>query len=294
MKNQIITTALIFTAVISNAQTIPNSGFENWSNAKGYYVPDAWGNLNDITSNASVFTCTKGTPGNPGTSYLKLTSKSVAGIGVVPGVAVSGALSSTTFKPVSGFAYSERPTALTGKWQYMGNSANDIGSITAYLTKWNSANKMRDTVGYVIQKLNGMVMSWANFSFPFTYKNQLVPDSCIIVLNASGAKPEANSYLYVDNLNFTLSTAGISNSPKNDFITVYPNPSCDLLTVDLSGLETRVFTFTIVDLQGRVVWNKKADSATVQSIPTGQLPDGTYIFEIETENGIIAKKFTKE
>ena len=44
----------------------------------------------------AVYTCVKGTPGNPGTSYLKLVSKTVAGFGVVPGVAVCGTINETS------------------------------------------------------------------------------------------------------------------------------------------------------------------------------------------------------
>ena len=89
--------ASFFLLLDSNAQTIPNGGFENWSMPNGYNVPDSWATLNDLTAPLTVYTCTKGTPGSPGASYLKLTSKSVAGIGVVPGVAVSGSLNSSSF-----------------------------------------------------------------------------------------------------------------------------------------------------------------------------------------------------
>ena len=44
----------------------------------------------------AVYTCVKGTPGNPGTSYLKLVSKTVTGFGVVPGVAVCGTINETS------------------------------------------------------------------------------------------------------------------------------------------------------------------------------------------------------
>ena len=74
IKIAISTTALLFAVATVNAQTIPNPGFESWSNPNGYNVPDGWGNLNGKTSSASVYTCIKGTPGNPGTSYLKLIS----------------------------------------------------------------------------------------------------------------------------------------------------------------------------------------------------------------------------
>lgn len=125
---------LIATLIDTKAQSIPNAGFEYWSNPNGYNVPDGWGNLNDKTSSTGVFTCLKGAPGNPGNAYLKLITKNIPGMGIVPGVAVSGKLDTISFAPVSGFPYTQRPTALTGKWQYMGNTANDVGYIKVILT----------------------------------------------------------------------------------------------------------------------------------------------------------------
>jgi hypothetical protein len=65
---------------------IPNNSFENWTTVGSYSMPDQWDNLNPSTTGAGIYTCTKGTPGNPGTGYLKLTSKTISGMGVVPGI----------------------------------------------------------------------------------------------------------------------------------------------------------------------------------------------------------------
>ena len=62
--------------------------------------------MNNMSSIASVYTAEKGTPGSPGTAYLKLTSKMV-GPAVMNGVAVSGVLDSMTMMPKSGFAFAQ-------------------------------------------------------------------------------------------------------------------------------------------------------------------------------------------
>lgn len=59
--------ALMFVTTISNAQ-IPNSSFEDWDNMGTYSNPVGWGTMNNMTSAASIFTATKATPGNPGSS----------------------------------------------------------------------------------------------------------------------------------------------------------------------------------------------------------------------------------
>ena len=118
-----------------------------------------------MTASMSTYTCLKGTPGNVGTAYIKLVSKNVTGMGIMPGIAVSGELDQNTLQPVSGFPFTSRPQNLTGKWQYMA-SGSDQGYIACVLTKWNSAMSMRDTVAFSYHPLTGMAMSWANFSIP--------------------------------------------------------------------------------------------------------------------------------
>lgn len=212
-------------------------------------------------------------------------------MGVMPGIAVSGLLDESTLLPISGFAYTQRPVALTGKWQYMGYS-NDIGSISAYLTKWNAALNKRDTIGSVFQSLTGMIMSWEDFSFPFVYTNSNTPDSCTIVLNSSGSVPVANSYLYVDNLAFTSSTAGIDQTKTGQF-SLYPNPSEDQVNLDLSGLKSTAKLIEIVDQQGKVMWSEMANLSLLQTIPTKQLSSNTYLLRIETADGTITQQFIK-
>lgn len=198
---KLVTLAIaIFSANLAIAQ-ITNPGFETWVASGNYNSPAGWGNLNALTSSKNVYTCVKGTPGSPGTAYLKLTSKTVSGMGVVPGVAVSGEIDPVTKKAKSGFAMAQRPTSLTGKWQHMAYGS-DNGFISVYLTRWNSTTASRDTIGSAKQNLGAMVMSWANFSIPITYNSISTPDSCIITLSASGAIPVNSSYLYVDNLAF--------------------------------------------------------------------------------------------
>ena len=68
---------LLIIAVVSfnftaSAQ-IPNNGFENWTTVGTYSNPDNWATLNSLTAPFSIYTATKGMPGSPGSSYLKLT-----------------------------------------------------------------------------------------------------------------------------------------------------------------------------------------------------------------------------
>lgn len=291
-KQTILAIALMFTAVISNAQTVPNGSFEAWSNPNGYLVPNDWETLNDMTSAAGVYTATRG--GTSSDYYLKLTSQNVPGMGVMPGIAVSGMLDMGNLTALSGFPFAYRPVAFTGKWQYMGNSGNDIGYVKVFLTKWNSTMNMRDTIGYVSQDLNGMVMSWSNFTLPFTYNSTDIPDSCIIALSASGPSPEAGSYLYVDNLSFSGIIAGVENTEITGTFRIFPNPANHEIQIDLSGLKSTAQQFEITDLTGRVIVTKQSNGSLLQTISISELPAGNYLLKITTAKGIVTQKISKQ
>lgn len=284
--------ALMFAAAISKAQTVPNGNFETWTNPNGYLVPSNWETLNSMTSSAGVYTATRG--GTSSDYYLKLISQNVSGMGVMPGIAVSGMLNMNNLSAMSGFSFAYRPLAFTGKWQFMGNSANDIGYIKVLLTKWNSSMQMRDTVGYVSQNLNGMQMSWANFSFPFTYNNANVPDSCIIILNSSGSNPEVGSYLYINNLGFSGTTTSVNDIQTTGTFKIFPNPANQQIQIDLSGLKSTAQQFEITDLAGRVVVTKESNGSLLQTISISQLAAGNYLLRITTPKGIVTEGISKQ
>lgn len=254
MKKVFSLFAAAFICGTSFAQ-IPNAGFENWTTTSGYDVPTDWDQLNALTDTVSVYTCTKGTPGNPGSSYIKLVSKTITGLGVAPGIACSGLLnvsSLASFAPKSGFANTARPVSLTGNWQYMAYGS-DQGYISVLLSKWNTATSTRDTVAYTKHVLPGMVMSWASFTIPLTYYTGDVPDSALIVLSASGNTPVNNSYLYVDNLAFTGTVpAGLGNITANAAsFTVYPNPANTVATIGYTAATGGTVQVVLTDIFGR-------------------------------------------
>lgn len=237
---------------------IPNGGFEDWTNTSGYDVPTGWDNTNVMTSRMSVYTCNKGTPGNPGASHIQLMSKTTTGITVVPGIAVCGVLDTTNFHARSGFAYTSRPTYLTGMWIYM-PFGSDHGHILVLLSRWNTALNKRDTIAIVDYQLPGMCMDWAPFSLPLAYQSAAAPDSATIVLAASSSFPVNGSFLQIDNLAFSDSVAtvpsGIANASANSALfLVYPNPATNGSTIvsynSVTGNDVQVL---ISDINGATV-----------------------------------------
>lgn len=281
MKTIVQLFTLLFFAGNLSAQ-IPNGGFESFTNMGSYDEPDSWGTMNSMTDLSTIYTATKGTPGSPGSSYLKLTSKTI-GPGVVNGVAVSGELDELTMKPISGFAYTDQPISFTGKWQHMIFGSSQ-GGITVVLTKWNTMTNKRDTVATANQTLSGMAMSWANFTIPFVYASTVVPDSCIIFMRASGSTPSNYDYLWVDNLAFSGSVVGIEdNELLIKSLSVYPNPTGEIMTVSFESSEAENVNLELVDITGKVVLSKNLgliQGKRNESISLEGVSAGTYILKL--------------
>ena len=270
---------------------IPNSGFESWTPVGAYENPDSWGTMNNLTASYDVFTATKGTPGNPGSSYLKLTSQTI-GADVINGIAVSGVLDSLTQQPKSGFAFSLRPQSFTGKWQHMIYGSSQ-GSLSVVLTRWNTGANSREIVATANHTLGGMVMSWGSFSINFTYQSGEFPDTCIIVLKSSGSAPSQNDYLWVDNLTFAGSVAGISENIENaSLLSAFPNPANN--EIELSF--TKAFSgsrLMITDMIGKTVYQQTISGKTFK-INTSDFANGLYLCNIINEYNvkITVAKFT--
>lgn len=289
MKKYIILIAAALLNYTGASAQIPNFSFENWTSMGAYNNPTGWGTMNNTTKALSVYTATKGTPGAAGAAYLKLTSMKV-GTAVVNGIAVSGILDSISMKPKSGFAYNQKPTALVGKWQYM---ASNAGSITIEFTRWNSTTKMRETIGSGSKTLTGMAMSWASFSIPITYTGVGAPDSCIIVLKASGTAPVADDYLWVDNLELTGAPTSIVKNDNANSYTLYPNPGNGIITLDFDIPNSKQTIIQLVDVTGKIILSEMVNLAagvSRKTLDVSELTKGCYFIKTICNETIETKK----
>jgi len=297
MKTILKSIALLFTSSTLLAQ-IPNSGFENWSAVSTYSVPDGWGTLNNTTALSGIFTVTKATPGSPGVSYMKITSKTI-GTAVVGGIAVSGVLDSMTMLPKSGFAFNQRPASLTGKNQYMIYGSSP-GSLSVTLTRWDSGTNSRVIVasGNITHSPSAMAMSWANFTIPLTYADGNNPDSCIIVLKASGSAPTNLDYLWVDNLAFTGTVTGLTTQESVlSNVNVFPNPSADLINVTLNLKSEQKVSLELVDVTGKLIVSKDLgllQGESNHSLNSNGITKGIYFVKVVSDKGTETKKIIIE
>ncbi len=265
---------------ISVLGQIPNFSFENWTNNGTYDTPDNWSTLNSTTSVNSIYTATKGTPGNPGSSYLKLTSKMING-SVVNAVATSA------------FQFTDQPKSFVGNYQYMSVYP---GSINITLTNWNALLNKRDTIGYIKQLLTGMEMSWKAFSLNVTYLNTTIPDSCFISFIASGSTPHTNDYIWVDNLSFSGNVTGLLElSEAKSVFTISPNPTADFIEIKLNELKSTTSKIELIDLKGTILMSKEIDPFIFNhTIDVRSLSKGNYIVRLISDTYSEEKKLCIE
>lgn len=265
--------------LLSNAlfsQWITNNGFENWSNTNGYNTPDGWTSLNEMTSTSGIFTCIKGTPAPVGNAYVKLISKNIPGVGIVPGMITNGLIDPVTMEASGGVPFNQSPTAFTGKWLFMAAATSDIGFINVYLTHTDDMG-MVDTVAIASTLLPDMEMSWVNFSIPFVYLNNNTPDHCLIVASASGHSPLVNSYLYLDNLDFTIPNE--VHEKINIGFNVYPNPVQDELIIQSN--EEKIMAIQILDANGRICFSdQNLDGLNRREVNVSNWSMGPYFVKI--------------
>ena len=260
-----------------NAQ-IPNGGFENWTNMGAYNNPVGWQTLNDYTAEVSVFTCTKGTPGNPGASFIKLTSKAFNAT-IFKGIAVAGQLDVVTATPFLGVPFADRPEKLSGKWQHMIVGSSQ-GYIDIFLTRWDASLNARVPVATKHQQLSGMALSWSNFEIPLVYTDDGTPDSCMIVLSASGTNPTDGDYLWVDDLAFQGSVE-VENIPTTCTKVIgFPNPASSSVSFMLNGLNNEVVRMMISSQMGALVRNEglRIENGLIK-VNIEEFAPGAYIFQ---------------
>tara|TARA_B110001469_G_scaffold115996_1_gene120914 strand:+ start:413 stop:892 length:480 start_codon:yes stop_codon:yes gene_type:complete len=82
-------------------------------------------------------------------------------------------------------------------------------------------------------------------------------------------------------------TIGIKETSINLELSVYPNPTTDYLTLKVDDFET--LNFQLIDLQGKVIANKKVTNATT-IIKMEELAKALYFLNV-TKNNKVVKSF---
>ncbi len=76
---------------------------------------------------------------------------------------------------------------------------------------------------------------------------------------------------------------GIDNQDINLGLTVYPNPTTNLLTLNVSNTELSNFNFQLSDMTGKLIESRKIRNST-ESIGMEDLPKSIYFLKLTNNN----------
>ncbi len=270
-------------ASVSQAQTpMPNGGFETWTDT---VTCDTWSS-NNLNLGLFAFNFVKQTTDKHSGTYAASIQTMNALIQVMPGVITLGTYNLLT-GPAGGYPITGKPTAVNGFYKY--NSVNgDTMAILVVMTKWNIGTSTRDTLSVASYAVASSVAAYTAFSIPLSYNPPAgMPDTVnILGFSSAGSAPQEGSTLFLDDLAFAYSGAGISEITENNFA-VFPNPASNQLTISLNnGLEN---TIQIVSTLGKVVFVKTSTSQ-FELIDISSLSEGLYYVKISNIKGSVVSK----
>ncbi len=267
-------------SVLLAQNEIPNPGFENWTGTN----LDGWSH----NSSAPPYeTVTKSTDAYAGSFAVRGESISIAGYGAAPSLLTG---------PPGGdfFPISENFTFLSGYYQHDIQGGDEL-LIEVILVNLDTGGGAEGHVN-----LSGNVDSYTMVEIPIVYDDDNPPDFqatgaviAITILPPDGQLPTIGNYFLLDNLSFE-GVIGIEDGvtaiqQKVEIIQNYPNPFQASTTFAFSLPQASNVSLSVYNLTGQQV-SQVADQwmpagGQTLSWQAGELPAGTYLYRLKTENG---------
>ncbi|MGP8214975.1 MAG: PCMD domain-containing protein [Bacteroidia bacterium] len=280
----IFTLILIFPISLLQAQTnpaTPNANFESWThNSSGYDNPDSWNTLNSSTSILGFYTCYKdSTPADvrSGKYSVELVTMEYSLLSeLVPGTITTGTINTTSQTISGGLPYTLKPDSIVGWYKYTPVSG-DNADIEFYLFGSGST----DTIGEAFFKTpTTKVGTYTRFSYPVTYRSSSTPVTALWILTSSLNQKAAKvgSVLIADSLGLIFNTSGINNITNPEIITVGPNPSRGIVSIN-NNSTAKSLIFILFDVTGRKIDEEKIIQGQNYLELTG-VPESVYIYSI--------------
>ncbi len=211
----------------SNAQSIPNTSFENWSSPLN---PDDWNTyaMIPLLSNFDKLVTKDITKSHSGSASIKITTDSIySNIGgtlhldTLCGVLNLGDID---FMPVlnmplpSSLPFSSKPDSLVFYYQYLPVGIDTLQMQAILLDAAGAVAELK-------KNFTQTASTWTRYSEPFNYTG--TPIQLILIFENVGRFPKIQSTFWLDDIEFIYknpSTIKEFNENASDFM-VYPNPS---------------------------------------------------------------------
>jgi len=159
--------------------------------------------------------------------------------------------------------------------------------------------------------ITGATWSWGDGSsssglYPsHTYSAAGTYTTCVTVSVSCGTVTASYCYvaaIFRSNENNAMIKLNVKAKPtgiksiemNNDNLSIYPNPSNGVFTMELSGTakESKSASLYIYNMLGEKVFERQVSGATKLSLDASALPEGTYFVKLVSDKGYADKKIT--
>lgn len=257
MKKLLLIITLMSATIWSQAQTIPNSGFESWENLFGWILdPENW-----ETNNSQLMTPVQQDTNSFSGNYALTINHDYASI---------------TGYAKSKFPLNEHPSAIK---VYVKCEMSTIDTVSVLVDVYSNLQIIDD--GMWTSTMN--ISEWTLITIPITQRSAEGDSIEIRIIGGDSLQTS----LSVDEFSFDI-ISGIQTSISNIW-TLYPNPFHNKLKYELFGIEdSQMILFEIIDIYGRTV--AKINKYTLQGeLDFPDVSSGAYIVRITTDQEVLTK-----
>lgn len=257
MKKLLLIITLMSAAFWSQAQAIPNSGFETWENVGGWYLdPEGW-----ETNNSHIMTPVLPDTNSYSGNYSLTISHKYSGI---------------TGYAKSRFPFNAHAAAIKA---YVKCEMSETDTVSVLVDIYSN----RQITGNGKWTSAASISEWTLISIPLTQKSS---DGDSLEIQIFGGDSSQTS-ISLDEFSYDIiSGIGAHGSPV---WTLYPNPFNEKLNYELPWLDdNQLILFEITDIYGRTVARvDKYSNHGELRLP--DIPSGAYIVKITTNKEVLTK-----
>ncbi len=309
MKKIYLVLCAVIMALGSQAQVLPNAGFESWhintaggSTPKAIYVANSWYGadsliislgeafgsilmIDDSVWKPQLFKDSLNV--HSGTYSAKIVTKDQDTLGIFPGVVSNAAahvnLTDFSLYYTGGTHITYRANTVSAWVKYIAGAAADSGVLTVQVLG-AAGGKPDSVLGAGLVKI-GASTAFGQVTANIVYTNvDAVPDTIRVTFASSkgGTASTINSTLYIDDVTMTGSPLSAAELAANgSAVSVYPNPATNTLHLGTRGNEA--ITCKLVSVTGQVVATKTFTGNTTMDV--AQVAAGLYFYSIIDANG---------
>ena len=100
----------------------------------------------------------------------------------------------------------------------------------------------------------------------------------------------AGSNCYIDNIGFQEEAPNLVQVVHNKFVSVYPNPASEIITVQYPGM----IRIAVSNVAGQIIRSVTSGPTDIEKLDISDLNAGLYIITIEAEDGTRCSRFVKQ